>query len=536
MHNKANKTHHNMRTPLLLLMLGICFGSCTKNFTSMNTDPTKIASVIPTDYPYMFAYAQMTPTLSPDNFEIGEGAIASIYSQFFSQAAMSFGTDRYVIQPTWLPAVWNPVYVSAAPQLKTIMAGTDSTSAENALARIWWVWMFHRVTDYFGPIPYFQAANGQQDVEYTPQDSIYYDFFKKLDGAVSVLKNHTGEHPFGTYDLVYGAQSDPVSAWIKFANTLRLRLAMRISYVNAALAKTEAEAAVAAGVMTDISGDAYMEHTNKTYNEENGLAVTAGWDDLRMSASMASMLKGYNDPRMSIYWQPAVATGLYSGVRNGLYSSEKQIDSNGRSYNSNLGTAWCTWVGDPVNGNWVTNYSVHQDIMHAAEAWFLRAEGALNGWSMGDNAQHLYETGIRTSMAQWGITDQTVIGNYVISADTPVAPLDGTIHSPRVNNYPIAWSSDPTMQRKQVAQQKWLALFPDGMEGWAEVRRTNLPELYPLVHSDNTDLPVLPVPVFIKRMPFLATEEQTNAAAVTRAVQMLGGPDNAATRLWWDVN
>ena len=518
-----------MRTPLILLMLGFCFGGCTKNFTSMNTDPTKIASLVPTDYPYMFAYAQMTTTLSPDNFEIGEGAIASIYSQFFAQAAQSFGTDRYNIQVSWLPAVWNPPYVSAAPQLKTILAGTDSTSAEHALATVWWVWVFHRVTDYFGPVPYFQAANGQQDVEYTPQDSIYYDFFKKLDAAVAVLQNHKGEHPFGTYDLVYNTQADPVSAWIKFANTLRLRLAMRISYVNPTLAKTEAEAAVAAGVMTDPGGDAYMVHTNKTYNEENGLAVTAGWDDLRMSASMASMLKGYNDPRLPIYWQPAVTTGLYSGIRNGLYTSEQQLDSNGRLYNSNLGTRWCTWV----NGNWVTNYSVSQDLMHAAEAYFLRAEGALNGWNMGDNAQDLYETGIRKSMAQWGITDQTVIGNYIISADTPVAPLDGTIRSPAVNNYPIAWSSDPTMQRQQVAQQKWLALFPDGMEGWAEVRRTNLPKLYPVLHSDNTDLTN---GATIKRMPFLATEEQSNAAAVTRAVQMLGGPDNAATRLWWDVN
>ena len=529
MHNKINKTYHNMRMPLLILFLGVCLGSCTKNFTSMNTDPTKIASVVPTDYPYMFAYAQMTPVLSPDNFEIGEGAIASIYSQFFSQAAMSFPTDRYVIEQSWLPAAWNPAYVSAAPQLKTILAGTDPSSAENALAKIWWVWMFHRVTDYFGPIPYFQAANGQQDVEYTPQDSIYYDFFQKLDTAVTVLKNHVGEHPFGTYDLVYNAQSDPVSAWIKFANTLRLRLAMRISYVNAALAKTQAEAAVAAGVMTDISGDAYMPHTNKTYNEENGLAVTAGWDDIRMSASMASILKGYNDPRLPIYFQPAVTTGLYSGVRNGLYVSEKEIDANGRLYNSNLGTRWVTWV----SGNWVTNYSVNQDIMHAAEAYFLRAEGALNGWNMGDNAQDLYETGIRTSMAQWGITDATAIGNYVISADTPIAPNDGTIQSPAVNNYPIAWSSDPTMERAQVAQQKWLALFPDGMEGWAEVRRTNLPQLYPVVHSDNTDLPL---GTTIKRMPFLTTEAQTNTSAVARAVLMLGGPDNAATRLWWDVN
>ena len=88
-----------------------------------------------------------------------------------------------------------------------------------------------------------------------------------------------------------------------------------------------------------------------------------------------------------------------------------------------------------------------------------------------------------------------------------------------------------TMQYKQVAQQKWLALFPDGMEGWAEVRRTNLPKLYPVVHSENADLPQ---GTFIKRIPFLDLETLTNADAVAKAVQMLNGPDNAATRLWWD--
>ena len=135
-------------------------------------------------------------------------------------------------------------------------------------------------------------------------------------------------------------------------------------------------------------------------------------------------------------------------------------------------------------------------------------------------------------MAQWSVTDGAAIDNYIVNTATPIAPLDGQ-NSPAVNDYPVKWSASITMQRKQLAQQKWLALFPDGMEGWAEVRRTNFPELYPVVHSENTDLPQ---GTFIKRIPFLDIETLTNGDAVAKAVQMLGGPDNTATRLWWDKN
>ena len=513
-----------------MLLIGLGLSSCTDNFEAMNTDATKLASVSATEFPYMFANALMTTTLAPNDFEIGEGTVAGVYSQFYAQAAMSFPTDRYVIKQEWMPAAWNPVYISAAPQLKTIIEKTDEKLSENAIAKVWWVWMFHRVTDYFGPTPYFEAANGKDAVAFTPQDSIYYDFFKKLDAASTVLKNAGAATPYDKFDLVYSAKGNQSpAAWAKFANTLRLRLALRISKVNPTLAKQQAEAAVAAGVMTAITDDAYMPKSSAVYNERNGLSQIVAWDELRMSSSMESMMKGYDDPRMPIYFQPATFTGKFDGVRNGLLVVEKQMDINSRKYNSNLGSRWATNVG---NGAFTANFGVPQNIIHAAEAYFLRAEGALNGWNMGDNAQNLYETGIKMSMAQWGITDQTVVAKYIANTAVPIPPLDGQ-NSPAVNNYPVKFSTVADMQRKQVAQQKWLALFPDGMEGWADIRRSGLPELYTIVHSENADLPEGKK---IRRIPFLDTEKQTNTAAVTAAVKMLGGPDNAATPLWWDKN
>ncbi len=513
-----------------MLGLVIALSSCTDDFVELNTDNTKLGSVSATEFPYMFATALMTTTLAPNDFEIGEGTVAGVYSQFYAQAAMSFPTDRYVIKQEWMPAVWNPVYISAAPQLKTIIEKTDEKLPENAIAKVWWVWMFHRVTDYFGPTPYFEAANGKDAVAFTPQDSIYYDFFKKLDAASTVLKAAGSATPYDKFDLVYSAKGNQSpAAWAKFANTLRLRLALRISKVNPTLAKQQAEAAVAAGVMTATTDDAYMPKSSSVYAERNGLSQIVAWDELRMSSSMESMLKGYDDPRMPIYFQPATFTGKFDGVRNGLLVVEKQMDINSRKFNSNLGSRWANNVG---NGAFTANFAVPQNIMHAAEAYFLRAEGALNGWNMGSDAQTLYETGIKMSMAQWGITDQAVIAKYISNPAVPIAPLDGQ-DSPPVNNYPVKWSATADMQRKQVAQQKWLGLFPDGMEGWAEVRRSGLPQLYPIVHSENADLPA---GKFIRRMPFLETEKQTNSAAVANAVKMLGGADNAATPLWWDKN
>ncbi|MFT3934464.1 MAG: SusD/RagB family nutrient-binding outer membrane lipoprotein [Chitinophagaceae bacterium] len=516
-------------TALSIVIIAASLAGCTKNFTATNTDATKIATVGTAEYPYMFANALTSASPAINDYEIGEAALSLMYSQLGTQAAQSFTTDRYVIPQSWLPSSWNPFYTAVAPQLRTIIQNTDPASPENAVANIWWVWTFHRVTDDFGPIPYSQAANGQRYVKYDSQDSIYYDFFKRLDASVAVLKASAGKKPFTTFDLIYRAKTDPASAWLKFANTLRLRLAMRISKVDPTRAKTEAEKAVADGVMTAVADDAMLLKSTTIYQEYNPLSQITAWEDIRMSSTIESMQRGYNDPRMTIYFQPAYATGQYHGFRNGLIVAEKVLQTNSRPYTSNFGTRWAT----QTNNAWTAKYAVSMDVMHAAEAYFLRAEGALNGWNMGgSSAQQLYETGIAMSMAQWGVTDQTAIANYTSNPATPVPPGDG-LNSPAVNDYPVLWSSDPTMQRKQVAQQKWLALFPDGREAWAEVRRTTYPKLYPLVHSDNPDLPVGKL---IRRLPYLNDEKQTNTDAVNAAIKLLNGPDNSATPLWWDKN
>ena len=508
----------------LTVLSVVGLSGCTDKFAELNTNKTKLTTLGKTEYPYLFSKAQSASSYAFSNYQIAQNLFADLYAQYYATTATYFPSDRYTIRMDWLPGHWTPLYTQVVPQLKTLLDQTDKASAENALASIMWVYSFHRVTDYYGPIPYFKAGEPAQSVPYDAQDKIYDDFFKRLDAATTVLKAKTAEKPYGTFDLIYAGD---VNKWIKFANTLRLRLALRISKVDPARAKTEAEAAVAGGVMTDTGDDALMV---KSVNgsDYNGLAGISVWNEFRMSASMESVLKGYADPRIGIYYQPATSTKTYEGLRNGLTPAQLNQPANSNDNNSNVGTRWVTGAGS----SWSSQYTTAQDIMHSAEAYFLRAEGAMNGWNMGGTAKNLYESGIAASMKQWGIADAAVIAAYTASDKTPIAPGDA-LNSPALASIAVKWGTTEAIQREQIGTQKWLALFPDGFEAWAEYRRARYPKLYPIANSENADVPVGTV---LRRIPFIDLEKQTNGDAVKAAATLLGGADKASTPLWWDKN
>jgi len=506
----------------LAFIVIVSFNACTSEFDELNTSKTQLATLGENEYPFLFSKAQTEASYAFWKYQVAQNLFADLYAQYYATTATYFPSDRNVIRMDWMQWHWRPIYTSCMPQLKVLLKETDPSSAENALASIMWVYAFHRVTDYYGPIPYFKAGEALPSIPYDAQDKIYDDFFKRLDAAVKVLAGKTSEKPYGNFDLMFKGD---VNKWIKFANSLRLRLAVRASNADPARAKAEAEAAVAGGVMTATGDDAYMFKT-EAGTDVNGLAGISVWNEFRMSASMESVLKGYGDPRIGVYFQPATATGTYEGLRNGLNTTQLGDAKNSNNANSNVGSRWVTGAGSA----WARVGTTPQNIMHAAEVYFLRAEGALKGWNMGDNAQNLYNKGIEASMNQWGIADAAAISAYVNSDNKPVAPEDA-LNSPAVSDTPIKWSSDANTQKAQIATQKWLALFPDGIEAWADMRRSKLPKLYPVVNSDNADIPAGERP---RRIPFIDYEKNTNKDGVDGAVGLLGGPDKATTPLWWD--
>ena len=536
----------NIRSLTALLGSLVLFSlSCTKKFSTINTDKNSIATVTPAVIPFLFSHAEDIATINQANYQIAENLFADQYAQYFACEATYFGSDRLVINQAWVGANFNPYYTDVLPQLQTIFANTDSLSAEHAMAEVVWVLAFMKATDYWGPIPYFKAGIVADSVPYDPQDKIYADFFSRLDGAIAVLTPLAGTNAYGTYDLIY--QGD-VSHWIKFANTLRLRLALRVSNVDPTTAQTEAEASVAAGVMTTSPGDDGLIERSSVGGDINGLSTMSDWNEFRMSATMASVLKGYQDPRINQYFLPTFNSGdptfgvfaNYTGIRNGLTVAEQTIPQNLAVANSHQGQRWSSTnvtVGGTVVGE-ASYTNTPQNVIETAEAYFLRAEGALKGWNMGASAQSLYQAGITNSFAQWGVS-AAAAATYIASTATPIAPgaytEDGTATA--VSNVPVAWSADPTMELRQIMTQKWLALYPDGIEAWADYRRSHVLPLYAVIHSDNP-LITNTSTQYLRRIPFLLSERQTNGGAVAAAVSLLGNgyPDNEMTPLWWDTN
>jgi hypothetical protein len=510
-----------LKNNLLFLIIAMSFLSCTKSFDKINTDPSSLTSVGKLEFGYMFSRAQSGACMNQGYYQTVQNLYADLYAQYFALNTTSFQTDRYVMNDGWLPRLGVVSYVFTVPQLKTIIDNSDSTSGEAALANIMWVYAFHHLTDYFGPVAYFQAGEPIASIPYDSQESIYLDFFKRLDAATTILKNSGKTNVFGSSDIIFGGN---VANWITFANTLRLRLALRISKVLPDVAKQQAEAAVAGGVMTDVPQSAWIL---KTLNgaDGNGLTRIASFHEFSMSSTMASYLKGYGDPRLPVYFQPTITDGQFRSIRNGTPAADLTKPANSGANTSNVGTYWVQWNGSA----WVPNLTVKQPVMYAAEAYFLRAEGALNGWNMGGTAQELYEQGITTSLKEWKITDATVVSNYIQSSAVPAAP-DDFANSPAVSDAPVKWSSVESVEREQIGIQKWLATYPDGLEGWASFRRSGYPKMYPVVESGNTDLPQ---GTFIQRLPYASSEATTNAAELAKGVQLLGGPDKVSTRLWW---
>ena len=508
--------------------------SCTKEFPSINTNKTAVATVGAAQLPFLLSQAEATATNSQWNYQIAQNLFSDQYAQYFACEATYFGSDRLVINQNWVGAAFNPMYGTVMPQLQTIFSSTDPSSAEYQIASIWWVYTFHRVTDYWGPIPYFKAGQPGVSVPYDPQDQIYADFFTRLSTAVTTLQSHTSETPYGSYDLVFGGN---VNNWIKFANSLRLRLALRISNVDPAKAKTEAEAAVAAGVMSASPDDDAFVKRSVTNSDGNGLSIME-WNEFRMSASMESVLKGYQDPRMKEYFLPSMVTGDYEGLRNGLTVAQL-TDAGGKNawqYNSHHGPRWtptscgCTAAGFDGVGTYLAEPQI---VMSTAESFFNRAEGAIKGWNMSGTAATLYAQGITQSFKQWGITADPT--SYINSANTPVAPND-FLNSPAMTNIPVAFGATQAVQLEQIATQKWIAMFPDGMEAWADYRRSKYLKLYPVANSDNP-LITNTSTQWLRRIPFLTSEKQSNAEGVKTGVPLLGtGGDSEMTPLWWDKN
>lgn len=501
--------------------------SCTDDFQETNTNPVAVTR---TDFDnslvvqgLAFAQAQyMSINGLHWRFQIAQNLFSDIWSQYYATTQSRFDSDRYVQVGSWSDLAWNSFYGEAAPQIFALEQTTEANGdvVNNAFVKILKAHAYQRITDYWGPVPYSEFGNGQLNVAYDAQEDIYNDLFTTLDEAVAVLKANPGAQAYASNDLMYAGNADQ---WLKFANSLRLRMAMRIRFANPSKAQAEAEKAIADGVITSNTDNALVKVSE---SNRNPLETITNWGEFRMSAAMESVLEGYEDPRLPEYFSPAADGDTdgdgspYEGLLNGQTKISLEAGQNNK--HSDLGVKFLNV------GRGGSNPPI--EVMNAAEVAFLRAEGALAGWNMGGTAQSFYEEGIRLSMQQKTSADASAIASYISSTNTPVA-YDA--NSQPLTDIPVAFSADPETQLEQIITQKWLAIYPNGWEAWAELRRTGYPKQYTRVVSEN---PNVAADQIMRRMMYVQGEYTLNGNAVQAALALpeMAAGDKNSTKVWWD--
>ena len=520
---------------LLPLAAILSFSACTKNFEELNDNPIGVSQEdLKADYQHIGAFFPQIQQMIYCNFNWGWGTNwpfqimqnlnADIFSGYMmtpTPFASNINNTTYALVDGWNGSAWDYTYSYMMPGVLEVEKLTaDEFQHFGAVAKILKVLAISRLSDLYGPVIYTHYGESRTGGTFDSQQEAYYAFEADLANAAQVLTEFVAANgdatPFADFDQFFGGD---YKQWIKFANSLRLRLAMRMALVDPTKAKTEAEAAVAQtyGVFTNgdlaaVSGQGYTHPL---------AAISGGWNDIEMNAVIETIMKGYSDPRMGKYFQSATdqrakdAGYTYKGIRQGIALTDK-----------------ANYVGHSLLNIASETPAV---LMTAAEVFFLRAEGALRGWNMGGTAQDFYEAGVNESFSQWGVSSAAYLSSDAVQANYVDVVTPGNSIA-ALNNVSPRWDDAADFDTKlaKIAIQKWLAIFPEGGEAWAEQRRLNYPKLFPVM--ENYSQGVISTTEGVKRLNFSVTEKSNNPTGYSEAVQMLGGADTGATPLWWDVN
>lgn len=468
-----------------------------------------------------------------NRYQTAYNLAADCWSGYFGQNNNWGGPNNlnYFLKDGWVASSYTESYSTVVPLWQDLKGKTETQFPEVfALAQILKISAWHKATDMFGPIPYKEAGKGLITVPYDSQEEVYKAMFKELSDAIEVLTKYAdngNSKLLPNADAVYAGD---VHKWVVYANSLMLRLAMRVYYADAALSKKYALQAVnhSYGVMKTKDDEAKMERGASLEFKNNLDVLINQYNECRMGSSMLAYLGGYQDPRLPKYFNTSTVSqavtvgtyGKYSGVPTGhdVSSNGAFRDSSRPAITSTTPTYW----------------------MRASEVYFLLAEAALHGFAVGGTAESLYEKGIEMSFEENGIASSEV-ADYMSSGLKPSAYSfhltnpGVNVDVPAVTEATTAWSGTDEEKLEKIMIQKWIALYPNGQEAWTEYRRTGYPKLHSVVTNYSNG--EIDSEVGIRRMRF-PTNKSTSAediANLESARKLLrGGLDKAGTRLWWD--
>ena len=469
-----------------------------KDITELNEDPNRPADV-PNEY--LLTSAQRTLGLRYygvfDNISFG-----MTISQYWAQNEYS-DEVRYQYRPNTNNTFWLDFY-TAINDLEEIKrkndalleegaAGldTDQLANQNAIATIMKIWAMHNMVDIYGDVPLSEALQGQENPSpaYDSQEVIYETLIADLEAAVAAIVPDGAS--FNGGDVVYNSN---MVSWQKFGNSLLLRMGMRISEANETLAQETISNAADNVFESNMDNAAVQFITEQpSVNPLYTSYIVDGRQDYCATENFVNLLKGLGDPRLAEYFEPASATGEFVGMTYGLESA--------------------TAAGIPRSAVSQLNPKLLAPdfegmMMDYAEVSFILSEAAAKGWVSG-SAEQYYQNGITASMEYWGISSNADIVNYL--ADNPYSQTN-------------------------FAVQKYIALYIQGWQSWAEIRRLDLENISQanLVVYEPGDnfIEISGIP---KRRIYPNDEQTLNNENYTNAASSIGG-DEYDTNLFWDID
>lgn len=463
------------------VMVGLL--SCTRNLTDLNKDP-KNPDNVPAYSLVTNAERSLARTLSSSNVNLN---IYRLIMQYWQETTY-LDESRYDLDTRNIPQnMWSALYRDVLRDLDEARKlipeqETDANVRANQMAvvDILMVYSYYYLVTIFGNIPYTESLN-IDDVfpKYDDAATIYADLLTRLNADITAI--NTGSGSFGSADVIYGGN---MTAWKKFANSLKLKMGMTIADVDPATAKSTVEAAVAAGVFTSSADNAEFSflsappNTNPIWED----LVQSGRKDFVAASTIINRMQSLNDPRLPLYFTED-ASGDYSGGdpgRSSNYAAFSKPDEQ------------------------ITAPDFPGDLLDYSEVEFLLAEAVERGYSVGGTAMQHYNNAITASIIYWGGTNADAVA-YLAQPAVNYLTATGTY-------------------KQKIGTQKWIALYNRGLDAWIEWRRLDYPQLTAAYRA------VSGIPL---RFTYPVNEQNYNTSNYNEAAAAIGG-DDVATQLWWD--
>lgn len=471
-----------MKKILYLTTLIFFFSACSDNLSDLNKNP-KGAEELPAGVLIANATVELFDLMTDPNNKSNNFRLFS-QQWTYSSYPLTFSTFPLQDEP------WNKLYTTVLKDLHEarqfidvdLLLGEDEKLAQHAIISTMEVLAYSILADMFGDVPYNAIQGEDHTPVYTDDEEIYDKLINKLNLAINHLQ---GNSKLNSFDLIYNGNTD---AWRKFANALKLRLAIRIAEVDNSKAKKIAEEAVADGVFGSNADNFQLVYQNSPPHT-NPLwvaLVQSGRSDFIVCSTIADYMNNLNDPRRSYYFSDLDADGNVLGA-NHIPASYTYFSHAGSKQN------------DPTFPGVLLDYS---------EVCFLLADAGERGFNVGASPADFYHEGITSSILAWGGSISEA-NTYATRADVAYATASGT------------W-------KEKIALQKWLALYNRGFEAWTTYRFYDFP-----VFEEGSGFPnFLP-----NRFPYPSTEYILNEENVRASGNTIeGNALNTEGKVFWDVN